>query len=76
MQNKGLIKLFAILFGLVSLYQLSFTWLAGNVENKAKSYALSKAAANDGKALASFERQYLDSVSNESIFEVFGNSFS
>ena len=36
MQNKGLIRLFAILFGLVSLYQLSFTYFAGNVEDAAK----------------------------------------
>ena len=39
MQNKGLIKLFAILFGLVSLYQLSFTFLANKVEDDAETYA-------------------------------------
>ena len=39
MQNKGLIKLFAILFGLVSIYQLSFTFIANNVEDKAEAYA-------------------------------------
>ena len=36
MQNKGLVKLFAILFGLVSLYQLSFTFTANSVEKEAQ----------------------------------------
>ena len=80
MQNKGLIKLFAILFGLVSLYQLSFTWIAGGVENDAKEYALANAKENDeendGRALAKFERKYLDSVANEAVFDKFGISFS
>ena len=39
MQNKGLIRLFAILFGLVSLYQLSFTYFTNKVEADAKEYA-------------------------------------
>ena len=76
MQNKGLIKLFAILFGIVSLYQLSFTWLAGGVENDAKEYAFSKAEENDGRALAKFERMYLDSVANIAVFDQFGVEFS
>ena len=76
MQNKGLIKLFAILFGLVSLYQLSFTWIAGGVENEAKEYALANAEENDGRALAKFERKYLDSVANVAVFDKFGLSFS
>ena len=32
MQNKGLVKLFALLFGLVSIYQLSFTFKANQIE--------------------------------------------
>jgi len=64
MQNKGLIRLFAILFGIVSLYQLSFTYFAGNVEDDAKAYARAKVTDNDGKALASFEKRYLDSIGN------------
>lgn len=67
MQNKGLIKLFAILFGLVSLYQLSFTYFAGTVENDAKVYAKKNAAENDGKELARFEKIYLDSVATKDI---------
>jgi SecD/SecF fusion protein len=57
MQNKGLIRLFAILFGLVSLYQLSFTYFAGNVEDAAKVYAKEKVTNNDGRELANFEKK-------------------
>ena len=39
MQNNGLVKLFAFLFGIVSIYQLSFTFIASNQETKAKAYA-------------------------------------
>ncbi|WP_369048600.1 protein translocase subunit SecDF [Tenacibaculum sp. UWU-22] len=67
MQNKGLIKIFAILFGLVSLYQLSFTFVANKVERKALKYAESKVTNNDGRALAKSERIYLDSVANKDI---------
>ncbi len=66
MQNKGLIKLFAILFGLVSLYQLSFTWFAKNVTDDAKEFAISK-AGDDASKINKFERTYLDSVSNDTI---------
>ncbi|HEY9168527.1 MAG TPA: protein translocase subunit SecDF [Lutibacter sp.] len=68
MQNKGLIKLFAILFGLVSLYQLSFTWFTGGVENKAKMYAESK--SDDGREIARLERAYLDSVANYPVIDL------
>ncbi len=70
MQNKGLIRLFAILFGLVSLYQLSFTYFAGNVEDAAKVYAKGKVTNDDGKALANFEKKYLDSVGNTKIINL------
>ncbi len=67
MQNKGLIKLFAILFGLVSLYQLSFTFFANKVEDKATFYAKSKISKDDGRALANAERKYIDSVANKEV---------
>src|SRR6056300_1112151 len=65
MQNKGLITLFAVLFGLVSIYQLSFTWMTKNVEDDAKVYAKSK--SEDAKEIARYERVYLDSVANEEV---------
>ena len=70
MQNKGLIKLFAILFGLVSLYQLSFTFLANKVEDDAKIYAQNKGTDSDARQKAAFERKYLDSVANKEILDL------
>lgn len=70
MQNKGLIKLFAILFGLVSLYQLSFTFLANKVEDEAKVYATSKAGENDVRKKSMLEDKYLDSVANKEIIDL------
>ena len=67
MQNKGLIKLFAVLFGLVSLYQLSFTFFANKVEDSAKVYAKENVKDNNGRELARFERKYLDSVANDEV---------
>ena len=64
MQNKGLIRLFAILFGLVSLYQLSFSFFTSKVENEAKEYAKSRGNQDNGRELANLEKKYLDSVNN------------
>ena len=64
MQNKGLIRLFAILFGLVSLYQLSFSFFTSKVEGEAKEYAKSRGNLDNGRELASLEKKYLDSVNN------------
>ncbi|MDO9275063.1 MAG: protein translocase subunit SecDF [Lutibacter sp.] len=74
MNNKGLIKLFAILFGLVSLYQLSFTWFTNGVENKAKVYAESK--STDGREIARLERAYLDSIANYPVIDLGFAEFS
>ncbi|MEN8879462.1 MAG: protein translocase subunit SecDF, partial [Polaribacter sp.] len=70
MQNKGLIKLFAILFGLVSLYQLSFTFLANKVEDDAKAYSIKRNVDSDARTKAKFERNYLDSVANKEIIDL------
>jgi SecD/SecF fusion protein len=42
MQNKGLVKLFAFLFGLVSIYQLSFTFKGNQIEKNAEQFAINK----------------------------------
>ena len=42
MQNKGLVKLFALLFGLVSVFQLSFTFKSNQIENDATEYSINK----------------------------------
>jgi SecD/SecF fusion protein len=71
MQNKGLIKVFAILFGLVSLYQLSFTFLANKVEDDAVEYSKNKATENDdARQKANYERKFLDSVANKEIINL------
>ncbi|AUC86399.1 protein translocase subunit SecDF [Polaribacter sp. ALD11] len=70
MQNKGLIKVFAILFGIVSLYQLSFTFLANKVETDAKEYAELKVTDNNARKKAASEKKYLDSVANKDIINL------
>ncbi|MBF7090155.1 protein translocase subunit SecDF [Flavobacterium sp. ALJ2] len=67
MQNKGLIKFFAILFALVSIYQLSFTFVADKVKSDAKSFA----GNNPDKEL-----KYLDSIGKEKVFNLGFTSFT
>tara|TARA_R110002073_G_scaffold57778_4_gene146649 strand:- start:50454 stop:53405 length:2952 start_codon:yes stop_codon:yes gene_type:complete len=55
MQNKGLIRTFAIIFGIICVYYLSFTWVNNTIENDAKIYANGDSAK---------EKIYLDSVAN------------
>jgi len=75
MQNKGLIKTFAILFGLVSLYSISFSFSTSSVEKKATAFAESKAAdLSDGRSIAKYEKQYIDSVANDT--NLYFNLFS
>jgi SecD/SecF fusion protein len=76
MQNKGLIKLFAILFGLVSIYQLSFTFFANKVEDSAKQYAKANVSDNNGRALARYERKYLDSVANKEVVDLWFTQYT
>ena len=64
MQNKGLVRLFAIILSVVCLYQLSFTWFAKNVEKEAAIYAESTATTSDSEELGRLEKKYLDSVAN------------
>ena len=52
MQNKGAIRIFAIIFALVSLYHLSFTFVTSRVEKNANSYANSEQAWNLAEELA------------------------
>ena len=70
MQNKGLIRLFAITLSLVCIYQLSFTWFAKNVEKDAVIYAESNAVDGNSKELAKLQRIYLDSVANAPVVDL------
>ncbi|WP_339700450.1 protein translocase subunit SecDF [uncultured Marixanthomonas sp.] len=68
MQNKGLITVFAILFGLVSLYQLSFTFVANKVEGDAEAFAKSQyTQENQHDERQAAESRYLDSVGSEPV---------
>ncbi len=71
MQNKGLIRIFAILFGLVCIYQLSFTFIANGVESDAEAFAAQKIGTNveDYSVKRDIEEnRYLDSIGNNEIF--------
>ncbi len=61
MQNRNLVSLFAILFALVCLYQLSFTWIANGIEDNARLYA-------NGDEVK--ERAYLDSIATEPVYNI------
>ena len=70
MQNKGLIKLFALLFGLVSIYQLSYTFVTSKVEKEANVFAMSRITEAEEGYVAKREvvaANYLDSIGNNSI---------
>lgn len=67
MQNKGLIRVFAILFGLVSIYQLSFTYITNKVEKEAQTFAETQITASEENYISKREatiKKYLDSVAS------------
>ena len=71
MQNKGLIKLFALLFGLVSIYQLSYTFIASKLEKDAETYAVNQISEAEEDYVAkreALEASYLDSIGPVSVF--------
>ena len=73
MQNKGLVKLFAILFGLVSLYQLSFTFTANSVENEAEEFAINKISESEEnyRGLRSQEEaNYLQEKGTDTVYNI------
>ncbi len=73
MQNKGLVKLFAVLFGLVSIYQLSFTFKANQIEKEAKELAVTKIpdTEEDYRVKRSLEEiQYLEAKATDTVFNI------
>jgi SecD/SecF fusion protein len=86
MQNRGAIRLLAVLFAIVSLYQLSFTFFAARTEAKAVEYS-QRAELNDMAQMLSdkrgknemyyldslskrAEKYYLDSMNNETVYNL------
>lgn len=62
MQNKGFVRIFAVLLTLVCVFYLSFSFVTRHYTNKAKEFA---------KGDEKVEQDYLDSLSNEKVY--FGN---
>ena len=72
MQNRNVIKIFAIIFAIVCLYQLSFTWVANGVEDDAVAYAADfNEDEREGK-----EKFYLDSISSEQVYDILLTSYT
>ncbi len=67
MQNKGVIRLFAIVFALACLYQLSFTFISAGVSSDAEAYATGDA---DKK------QAYLDSINSQKVYDIFIADFT
>ena len=61
MKSKGAVKFFAIALAVVSIFQLSFTWVTYRAEQKAKDFA-------NGDLVK--ERYYLDSISRDVIYNI------
>ena len=75
MQNNGLIKFFAFCFGLVSLYQISFTFLSSSVEDNAKEYSINLVTENElnfSEKRQELYTNYLDSISESTKENHFG----
>ncbi len=86
MQSRGAIKFFAIVFALVCLFQLSFTFFSAKIESDAKSYSRDEQTEREASRLAdgdpalesyyndSIARArydyYLDSMSNQIVYNI------
>lgn len=66
MQNKGLIKLLAIIFALICVFNISFTFVA----NKVKKDALIYANGDRNKEL-----RYLDSIRKKPVYPIMGYTY-
>lgn len=73
MKSKGAVRLFAILFALVCLFQLSFTLFTYLEESEARSFAESKGKTPE--AIKKIEKQYLDSIATQPIYPVFNFTY-
>jgi len=67
MQNKGVITLFAVVFALACLYELSFTFIAKSVQGDAREFAAGDVAK---------ENRYLDSMLSQEVYPVLGYTYS
>ena len=91
MQNKGVIKLLAVILAVFSLYQLSFSFVTRQVEKKAAEYATNAESVKLAETLAdgdqnayeylfdsiqgARETYFLDSMSTVKVYPVFGQTY-
>ena len=83
MKLKGLVWFFTIALTVISLWELSYTWVVRNYENtvKAKATKIVKAAYPDKKgderdALIELRtKRILDSTSDQKIYPIFGTTY-
>ena len=71
MQNNSLIRVFGVLFAIVSIYQLSFTLITSNVEKQASRYASQIVSEDENNYLEVRDKKvnaYLDSIGNNPIY--------
>ena len=66
MQNKGAIKILAILLAVASLYSLSFTYIANSVRTDAEDF---------GGGDVVKEQKYLDSIANTEVYPLLGYTY-
>ena len=91
MQNKGIIKLLAVLLAVFSLYQLSFSFVTRQVEKRAAEYATSAESVKMAETLANGDQNaydylldsiqgaretyYLDSMGTVKVYPIFGQTY-
>ena len=71
MQNNSLVRVFGILFALVSIYQLSFTFISSSVESEAENFAIQSVSEDISDYLEVRDKKitnYLDSIGNNTIY--------
>lgn len=84
MKNKGAIRVIAIVFALICIYQLSFTYFSKQVESQAREYATNQFAKDMARKLSggnelryqeifdsissARENAYLDSISEQPVY--------
>tara|TARA_E500000331_G_scaffold358599_1_gene427232 strand:+ start:4056 stop:7154 length:3099 start_codon:yes stop_codon:yes gene_type:complete len=74
MQNRNAIKVFALLFTIVCLYQLSFTWVADAVQQDAVEYANTYVESNKEELISTLSESSNDSLIDTTIVNEYLNA--
>jgi SecD/SecF fusion protein len=72
MRNKGVVVVLTILITALCLYYLSFTFVSQNIEQEAVSYATDKS----GSLNLTKKQNYLDSLWNKTVYNLFGAEYT